>query len=144
MCSSSACFHNILSNINRSIFLVLVLPICVLLPPILHPTEHRPSIQKKKRIHVPDMFLFTLLLLIHIHLLAGLGGMYSVNSPKSTFKYKHNLHRNFKSHRVCLSWQYLLKFVRGISISLHSLFLLIPRSSNISSILAIVFFWCIL
>ena len=119
MCSSSACFHNILSNINRSIFLVLVLPICVLLPPILHPTEHRPSIQKKKRIHVPDMFLFTLLLLIHIHLLAGLGGMYSVNSPKSTFKYKHNLHRNFKSHRVCLSWQYLLKFVRGISISFY-------------------------
>lgn len=121
MCSSSACFHNILSNINRSIFLVLVLPICVLLPPILHPTEHRPSIQKKKRIHVPDMFLFTLLLLIHIHLLAGLGGMYSVNSPKSTFKYKHNLHRNFKSHRVCLSWQYLLKFVRGISLTRGSL-----------------------
>ena len=27
--------------------------------------------------------------------------MYSVNSPKSTFKYKHNLHKNFKSHRVC-------------------------------------------
>ena len=134
MCSSSACFHNILSNINRSIFLVLVLPICVLLPPILHPTEHRPSIQKKKRIHVPDMFLFTLLLLIHIHLLAGLGGMYSVNSPKSTCRYRHNLHRNFKSHLLCLSWQYRLKFIRGISNSLQTFVLLIPFSFKISSI----------
>ena len=124
--SLSAWIHSILSNNNGIIFLLVVRPICVLLPPILHPTEHRPSIQKKKRIHVPDMFLFTLLL-------SRFGGMYSVNSPKSTFKYKHNLHKNFKSHRVCLFWQYLLKFVCGMSSSLQTFVLLIPRSCKISS-----------
>ena len=72
--------------------------------------------------------------MIHIHLLSRFGGMYSVNSPKSTFKYKHNLHKNFKSHRVCLFWLYLLKFVRGMSSSLQTFVLLIPLSFKISSI----------
>ena len=131
--SLSAWIHSILSNNNGIIFLLVVRPICVLLPSLHQNTAASFLLCKKKR---GAMFLTcssNSLLMIHIHLLSRFGGMYSVNSPKSTFKYKHNLHKNFKSHRVCLFWQYLLKFVCGMSSSLQTFVLLIPRSCKISS-----------
>ena len=62
-------------------------------------------------------------------------GIYSMISSMPIPKYQHNLHINTASILWNSFRQYLLKFERGMSRSLQTWFLLIPRAFNSSFIL---------